>query len=117
MLDEEMVAITDTGVVAGKKKESLSMNKIDAIVDSQGKLHWFEAPEQPETDYDSILEPADYQLTADSTQWFMHNDLAIRIETDADSVIISVYNDRGKALGDCILHQDLDANKSYDTKK
>lgn len=92
-------------------------NKIDAIVDSQDKIRWLEAPEQPETDYDSVLEPADYQLKADSTQWFMHNDLAIRIETDADSVIISVYNDRGKALGDCILHQDLDANKSYDTKK
>ena len=92
-------------------------NKIDAIVDSQDKIRWLEAPEQPETDYDSVLEPADYQLTADSTQWFMHNDLAIRIETDADSVIISVYNDRGKALGECLLNEVLDADKSYDTKK
>jgi len=93
------------------------MKKIDAIVDYQGKLHWIDSEDRNGQDYDEVLKSADYQLADNSTQWFMHNDLAIRIETNADSVIMSVYNDRGGNLGQCILHEDLDANKSYDTKK
>tara|TARA_R100000808_G_scaffold24972_1_gene60022 strand:- start:2550 stop:2840 length:291 start_codon:yes stop_codon:yes gene_type:complete len=92
-------------------------SEIDAVIDKEGKLKWIIKPKQVEEDYDSVLEPADYLLQEDSTQWFLHNDLAINIKTSADSVIISVYNDRGKALGDVLLHEVLDANKSYDTKK
>ena len=92
-------------------------SEIDAVIDKEGKLKWIIKPKQVEEDYDSVLEPADYLLQEDSTQWFLHNDLAINIKTSADSVIISVYNDRGKALGDVLLHEALDANKSYDTKK
>ena len=92
-------------------------SEIDAVIDKEGKLKWVIKPKQVEEDYDSVLEPADYLLQEDSTQWFLHNDLAINIKTSADSVIISVYNDRGKALGDVLLHEVLDANKSYDTKK
>jgi hypothetical protein len=92
-------------------------SEIDAVIDKEGKLKWVIKPKKVEEDYDSVLEPADYLLQEDSTQWFLHNDLAINIKTSADSVIISVYNDRGKALGDALLHEVLDANKSYDTKK
>tara|TARA_R100000315_G_scaffold14667_2_gene4901 strand:- start:755 stop:1045 length:291 start_codon:yes stop_codon:yes gene_type:complete len=92
-------------------------SEIDAVIDKEGKLKWVIKPKKVEEDYDSVLEPADYLLQEDSTQWFLHNDLAINIKTSADSVIISVYNDRGKALGDVLLHEVLDANKSYDTKK
>ena len=92
-------------------------SKIDAVIDKEGKLKWVIKPKQVEEDYDSVLEPADYLLQEDSTQWFLHNDLAINIKTSADSVIISVYNDRGNPLGDVLLHEALDANKSYDTKK
>ena len=92
-------------------------SEIDAVIDKEGKLKWIIKPKKVEEDYDSVLEPADYLLQEDSTQWFLHNDLAINIKTSADSVIISVYNDRGKALGDVLLHEVLDANKSYDTKK
>ena len=92
-------------------------SKIDAVIDKEGKLKWVIKPKQDEEDYDSVLEPADYLLQEDSTQWFLHNDLAINIKTSADSVIISVYNDRGNPLGDVLLHEVLDANKSYDTEK
>jgi len=92
-------------------------SRIDAVIDKEGKLKWVINPKQVEEDYDSVLEPADYLLQEDSTQWFLHNDLAINIKTSADSVIISVYNDRGNPLGDVLLHEALDANKSYDTKK
>ena len=92
-------------------------SEIDAVIDKEGKLKWIIKPKQVEEDYDSVLEPADYLLQEDSTQWFLHNDLAINIKTSADSVIISVYNDRGNPLGDVLLHEALDANKSYDTKK
>ena len=92
-------------------------SKIDAVIDKEGKLKWVIKPKQVEEDYDSVLEPADYLLQEDSTQWFLHNDLAINIKTSKDSVIISVYNDRGNPLGDVLLHEVLDANKSYDTKK
>ena len=92
-------------------------SEIDAVIDKEGKLKWVIKPKQVEEDYDSVLEPADYLLQEDSTQWFLHNDLAINIKTSADSVIISVYNDRGNPLGDVLLHEALDANKSYDTKK
>ena len=92
-------------------------SEIDAVIDKEGKLKWVIKPKQAEEDYDSVLEPADYLLQEDSTQWFLHNDLAINIKTSKDSVIISVYNDRGNPLGDVLLHEVLDANKSYDTKK
>ena len=92
-------------------------SEIDAVIDKEGKLKWIIKPKQVEEDYDSVLEPADYLLQEDSTQSFLHNDLAINIKTSADSVIISVYNDRGNPLGDVLLHEALDANKSYDTKK
>ena len=73
--------------------------------------------QKPEKDYDHKLKPADYRLADNSTQWFLYKDLAVRIETELQSINIMVFTDRGGPLGNNLLHEDFDAKKSYDTKK
>ena len=95
----------------------LEMNNQALTKDEMIELASLIQDQKPEKDYDHNLKPADYRLTDNSTQWFLYKDLAVRIETELQSINIMVFTDRGGPLGNNLLHEDFDASKSYDTKK